>query len=355
MLLDGVHVPLTTPFYPDGHVYVRKLEHNVRRYSLTPVSGLIALGDGSEAAALSDEEQREVLQAVAETAAADKVLTATLNQAGCDPALRLAEYAAALRFDVLLLASPAQWSGNTAALASWLRVLADRAPLPCLVASRCGDASIELEMLADLAAHPNVLGVLEQSAHISRVADLRVATAKVRRTVSTTITFTAATGRMLQPAQAEAASPQGGFVSAASLATGAAVAGVATVLDAPAVPVLRTRTRQVSSQILWAHAGQATEALRAGAGGIATAVAASVPQAVFEIWAAWKDGDAGLMHEKQARVAAVEPALLDAGAPLLKSGAELSGYFGGRPRLPLVAPTAPERERLASALDGMRS
>ncbi len=355
MLLDGIHVPLLTPFYPDGRVYLRKLEHNVRRYSLTPVSGLIALGGASEAAALSDAEQRDILQTVAGTAAAEKVLTATLNQAGCEPALRLADHAAALRFDVLLLAPPPQWVGKSEAIATWFGVLADRAPLPCLLADRCGDAGIEVDMLAELAAHPNVLGVLEESMHISRVADLRAATAGVRREATTTITFSAATGRMLQPALAAAAAPQGGFVSAASLTTGAAVAGSVAVQEAPTQPVLRTRSKQVGSQILWAHAADATEALRAGAAGIATPVAAAVPQAVFEIWAAWKDGDASLMREKQERVAAVEPALLAGGAPLLKSGAELSGYFGGRPRLPLVAPNAAERDELASALYGMRS
>ena len=296
-----------------------------------------------------------MLRTVAETASAEKVLTATLNQAGCEPALRLAKQAAALRFDVLLLAPAAEWAGNGEALMTWFRVLADRAPLPCLLGSRCGRGLIELDLLADLAGHPNVLGVLEESTHISRVADLRTTTANLRREVTTTVTFTAATGRMLRPALTEAAAPQSGFVSAESLATGAAVAGGTAVLDVPTVPALRTRAKQVGSQILWAHAVDATEALRAGAVGIATPVTASVPQAVFEIWAAWKDGDASLMREKQERVAAVEPALLAAGAPLLKSGAELSGYFGGRPRLPMVTPTTVERDRLAAALHGMRS
>ena len=355
MLLDGVHVPLTTPFYPDGRVYLRKLEHNVRRYSLTPVNGLIALGEGSEAAALSDAEQREVLRTVADTAAAEKVLIATLNQPGCEPALQLAQHAAAERFDVLLLAPPAQWSDNIAALTTWFQVLADRAPLPCLLGSRCGHTAIPLDLLAGMAAHANVLGVLEQSTHISRVAGLRTATLAVQREVKTTVTFTAATGRMLQPVLAAPAPMQGGFVSASSLATGAAVAGGMAVLETPVAPALRTRTKQVGTQIVWAYATDATEALRAGANGIATPAAASVPQAVFEIWAAWKDGDTSLMHEKQARVAAVETLLAGGGAPMLKAGAELSGYFGGRPRLPLVAPTAAERDLLTAALHGMRS
>ena len=29
MLLQGVFPAITTPFYPDGRIYFRKLEHNV--------------------------------------------------------------------------------------------------------------------------------------------------------------------------------------------------------------------------------------------------------------------------------------------------------------------------------------
>ena len=36
MLLHGILPPITTPFYPDGQVYYKKLEHNVERFSRTP-------------------------------------------------------------------------------------------------------------------------------------------------------------------------------------------------------------------------------------------------------------------------------------------------------------------------------
>lgn len=354
MLLDGVHVPLLTPFYPDGRVYLRKLEHNVRRYSLTPVSGLIALGPASEATALTEAEQREVLRTVAETASPEKVLIATLQHPGCLPSLAMAEYAAGLDFDALLLQAPAEFAFHgteaPAELLTWFRVLADGSPLPVLLASHVGSVAIPVPVLAALAEHPNVLGVYEQSLHISRVADFRALTERVQREVTTTITFTAATGRMLRPAPQELAAASTGFVSAASLTGGTAVAPTP-----PAAPAIRTRTKQVGSQVLWAHATDATGALRAGVAGIAPQTAASMPQAVFEIWAAWKDGDAGLMREKQERVVAAEPTLLQSGAPLLKAAAELSGYFGGRPRLPLVAPTAAEQQALAVKLDGIRS
>ncbi len=362
MLLDGTHVPLTTPFYPDGRVYYRKLEHNVRRYSLTPVSGLIVLGESSEASSLTHDEKRQVLRTVAETAAPEKVLIAAISELGVVSALELARQAGDLRYDTILLqaAFPQErewWDEDQPSpeILTWFRAIADGCALPVIVASHAAGRQLPVAALAGLAEHPNVIGVLEQSTHISRVSELRAATAHVRHEATTTITFTAATARMLKPV--EEVRP-GAFVSAESLAGGLALA------TAPAPPAVKTRTKQVGLQILWSHAQDATEALQAGAGGIAAAAAAggiaaaaaaAVPQALFEIWAAWKDGDHALMREKQKRVAQAEPFFAGGGVAAVKAGAELSGYFGGRPRLPHLPLTKTKLDELARLLDGMRS
>ena len=65
MLLHGIFPPITTPFYPDGKIYFRKLEQNVEHYSRTPMVGIVVLGSTGEAILLSDEERREVLKCVA--------------------------------------------------------------------------------------------------------------------------------------------------------------------------------------------------------------------------------------------------------------------------------------------------
>lgn len=357
MLLEGVHVPLLTPFYPDGRVYLRKLEHNVRRLSLTPVAGLVALGPASEDAALSTEEKRAVLTAVAETAAPEKVLLAGIAEAGVLPALALAEHAAVLRYDAVLLSAPAAsgisfWNDGepTAELLTWFRAIADRSTLPILIASHAAGHDLPVATIAALADHPNILGVLEQSTHISRVAAIRIATALIQRTATTTITFAAATTRMLQPAIADVPAARASFVNVADLASGATSLAVA-----PAAPALKTRTKAVGFQILWSRAIDATEALHSGAVGLAPQAAASVPQAVFEIWAGYKDGDHTMMREKQHRVAQAEPYLLAHGTAAMKAGAELSGYFGGRPRLPQLPITAAEQNEIIRLLDGMRS
>ena len=76
MLLQGIFPPITTPFYPDGNVYFKKIEHNVERYSKTPAAGLVVLGSTGEAVMLSDDERREVLKVARGAAAQNKVLIA---------------------------------------------------------------------------------------------------------------------------------------------------------------------------------------------------------------------------------------------------------------------------------------
>ena len=352
MLLDGVHVPLTTPFYPDGRLNVRKLEHNVRRVSLTPVSGLVALGSVSEMQSLSDEERRVVLHTVGAEAAKEKVLLAGVGLTSVRESIALAEVAAASGFDAVLATAPVEYRSmmgeNSAELVTYFQALADGSPLPVVLVSSTARAVLSIDLTARLMGHPNVLGLVEESAHVSRVAEVRALAATVKRQVTTTITFTAATGRMLQgnkPSEVVG----GSFVSAESLGGGIAIA------TAPPVPALKTRTKEVGFQVVWGGAADATAALRAGANGLMPPIAAAVPQAAFEVWAAWKDGDVRLMQEKESRLARAEEGISPWDIPAIKAGAELSGYFGGRPRLPLLTPTAKRSAEIASLLDGMRS
>ncbi len=356
MLLDGVHIPLTTPFYPDGRVYLRKLEHNVRRYSLTPVSGLCALSSISETEMLSDTERREVLHIVGTEAAKEKVLTAGIGLPSVRESLLLGDAAAEAGFDAVLLRAPSDfqhtlWHGDgqpSPELFTYFQAIADRSPLPVVLVSESLRISLPTALIAQLSEHPNVIGLLEQSKHISRVAQVVEVTANVRHTATTTITFTAATGRMLQtskPSQAVG----GSFVSAEALGGGSAIA------TAPPVAALKTRTKEVGFQVLWASAAEATSALRAGARGLLQPIAAAVPQAAFEVWAAWKDGDVSLMAGKQTRLADAEQGIRPYDIAGVKVGSELSGYFGGRPRLPLLPVTADRQQQIAGLLRGMRS
>src|SRR5450756_1092919 len=92
MLLSGIFPPISTPFYPDGEVYYKKIESNVERYSRTPVAGIVVQGSTGEAILLSDQERRYVLKTAIAAAAPNKVMIAGTGIESAQETLRLTEY-----------------------------------------------------------------------------------------------------------------------------------------------------------------------------------------------------------------------------------------------------------------------
>src|ERR1700759_3401828 len=109
MLLEGMFIPVTTPFYADGECYWRKLEHNVDRYTRTPAAGLVVLGPRTEAAGLNDEERGESLRVASEAAAKEKVLIAGVGAESVAGAVRITEQASEAKFDAVLVSAPLGW------------------------------------------------------------------------------------------------------------------------------------------------------------------------------------------------------------------------------------------------------
>ncbi|WP_263365605.1 dihydrodipicolinate synthase family protein [Edaphobacter bradus] len=348
MLLEGLFLPLTTPFYPDGRLNLRKLEHNVDRASKTPVAGLVVLSEPGEAAMLSDEETKEALSAAIAVAVETKVMLAGVSRSSVVATLELADVAAGLGYDAVLVKRPSILTAEAASeTLTYFRTVADRAAAPVvLYSTKCGPLAVEL--VAELAGHPQVLGLMDEAADASRVAAIVKATSGVKREVTVTHVFTAVTGRM-QVAKAEAGAAT--FVSAETLTEGRAAVAVA-----PPKPAIKTRSKTVGFQVLAANTAAMLAGLKAGASGVMPAFAAAAPQACYEVYAAWKDGDLPLAEEKQqhlaAAVAGIEEAL---GVPGIRYASDLNGYFGGAPRLPLLPLTGAERQAVERLMGGIRN
>ena len=355
MLLDGLHVPLTVPFYRDGAVYYRKLEHNAGRLSLTPAAGLVAFGFGSEAQALSDEETAECLRTIAAATAKEKVLIARIERRSVSTALTVAAQAAAAGFDAVLLPAPAQWQsdrsgaeGVDSPASVYIRSVADRSPLPVVLWS--GDGKVHARVsdkdAAELATHPNIPGMYDIELDAARFRKLQELTANVKREVVVTPVFAPVTGRMLRT---ETAGP-GNFVSANELGGGVALAA------APPKPALKTRTRIVGFQVLGAGGSQSVcEVLEAGAPGVSPLLAVAAPQACHEVLAAWKDGNPELAKEKQERLSEADKVCARFGLAAVKYACDLNGYYGGSPRLPYLPLTAEERNEVEAAFRYIRN
>lgn len=350
MLLEGIYPATTTPFYPDGRLYLKKLEHNIDRYSRTPVSGLVILGSTGEAVMLSDDESREVLRVARAAAAAEKVLLAGVGRESVRETLRLAEYAAGQQYDAVLVRTPNYYGPQMGPpeMLTYYRTLADQSPLPVVLynISKFTRYELPVALLAELAQHPNILGIKDSSDSVSQIAEMVTATRNApRREVLVTPTFAAFTGRMLL----DTPMPAGNFVSAETLGGAAAVA-----VAPPAVKV--TRKKEIGFQVLTGSAGNLLAALEAGASGGVLAMAACAPQACQEIYTAWKENDPRLAQEKQQRM--VEASALVAGElgiPGIKHACDLNGYYGGRPRLPLLPLPAEKQAEVARAMADLRN
>src|SRR5215467_9696053 len=285
MLLQGIFPAMTTPFYPEGGVYYKKIEHNVDRYSRTPVAGLVVLGSTGEAVMLSDEERREVLRITAEVASPDKVLIAGVGAESVIETLRLAEHAAHLKYDIALVRTPHFYRPQMKpeAMLAFYRTVADRSPLPVMLYTVPPFTAYDLplEVIVALADHPNIIGIKESSGNVEKVAAMVKATRHIQRTATVTEVQQAVTERMLSAPSSSGDSSQ--LVSVGELAGGSKPAGGNVAVAPP--PRFKTRSREVGFQVLVGAAHTVLDSLLAGASGGVLAFAVPAPTICFEVYA----------------------------------------------------------------------
>jgi dihydrodipicolinate synthase/N-acetylneuraminate lyase len=352
MLIEGVFAAVTTPFYPDERIYFRKLEANMARYSRSLLAGMVVLGSTGEAPMLDDAETRDVLRVAAEATAPEKVLIAGVGRESVKATVELAEAAANLNYDAVLVRTSSYYAGqmSSAAVLHYFRSVADRSPLPVLLYNipKCVRYQIPVEVVAELAGHPNIIGIKDSSGSVEQIRELVGATrTAARRTVTVTPIFEAVTARMLIPKAEDSSS----FVSAGELAGGVAVASA----PAPVAPI-KTRTKEVGFQVICGSAPALLGSLKEGASGGILAFAACAPQACEEVYLAWKDHDLKLAEEKQERIAGANKRIVgEMGISGVKYACDFNGFYGGRSRAPLLSVTGEEKMEIEGLLSEIRN
>ena len=352
MLIEGIFAAVPTPFYPGEQVYFRKIEANMARYSRSLLAGMVVLGSTGEAVMLDDAESREVLRLAAEASAPEKVLIAGVGRESVKATLELAEAAARFSYDAVLVRTPTYYASqmSSAAVLHHFRSVADRSPLPVLLYNipQCVPYDIPVELVAELAQHPNIIGIKDSSGNLERMHAAVAASTKAapRRSVTVTPVFEAVTARMLAPKVETGAT----FVPAAELSGGVAVA------SAPPVAALKTRTKEVGFQVITGSAKILLASFQAGASGAILGFAAFAPQACQEVYLAWKDHDLKLAEEKQQRIAGPGQRIVGQfGIAGLKYACDFNGYYGGCPRAPQLPITAEQKMEIEGLLAEIRN
>ena len=353
MLIEGIFAALTTPFYSDERVYFRKIEANVARYSRSLLAGMVVLGSTGEGTSLNDEETRDVLRSAAEASAPEKVLIAGVGRESLKATLELAEEAAKYLYDAVLVRIPTYYAPQLSPqfALNYFGSIADRSPLPVMLYNipKFVPYNLPVEVVAELAKHPNIIGIKDSTGDLVRIKSILEATRTApTRTTAVTTVFEAVTARMLRSSASDEETAT--FVSLSELAGGTAVA------PAPAKPAIRTRSREVGFQVLSGASGIVLETLQAGGAGAILGFAACAPQACHEIYSAWKDHDLGLAKAKQERIAGPAKRIVgDLGIAGAKHACDFNGYYGGRTRLPLLPVSGQEKAEIESLLATIRN
>jgi 4-hydroxy-2-oxoglutarate aldolase len=360
MLLHGIFSPITTPFYPDGNVYFKKIESNVERYSRTPCAGIVALGSTGESILLSDQERRDVLKSTREAAAPHKVLIAGTGVESAIETLRLTEYAAELGYDVAMVRTPHYYKKQmtAASILAFYRTVADRSPLPVIIYNfpQATGYDIPAELVIELAGHPNLIGIKESSGDVEKVRTMVEGTRHIQSSVTVTETFEAVTPRMIAAAAAGSSGDGGELVQVGMLAGSGSSLGKPSSAAVTVVGKMKTRQKEAGFQVLVGAAQKLHPSLDAGAVGAILAFACVAPTSCYEIYAAWKEGDAELARLKQERIAVAGQRVVgDFGIPGVKYGMDFNGYFGGPARLPLLPLTGEGKSEIERLLADVRN
>jgi 4-hydroxy-2-oxoglutarate aldolase len=132
--LRGIFPPITTPFL-DGEVAYDKLASNIEKWSATGLKGFVVLGSNGEYVSLSEAEKRKVVETVVQATPSGMTVMAGTGCESTRETIRLTQDCARLGARAALVVNPHYYGGRmtAAALITHYTQLADSSPIPILL------------------------------------------------------------------------------------------------------------------------------------------------------------------------------------------------------------------------------
>jgi 4-hydroxy-2-oxoglutarate aldolase len=178
MNLEGVFPPMATPFVR-GDVDVAGVRSNVEKWIRAGVRGIVALGTNGEALLLTEDESDSVIAAAREAVPSSHVLIAGTGRESTAGTVDASRRAAAIGADAVLVRTPAYFKARMTheAFVRHYTAVADACPVPVLLYNFTAMTGVNLspETVAQLAQHPNIIGVKESGtdgAQMAAIVDL---------------------------------------------------------------------------------------------------------------------------------------------------------------------------------------
>jgi len=281
--LNGILAPICTPFTENGDLNLSALRENIATYNRTGLAGYVVAGSTGEAAFLGRDERRTLFQTVAETAEG-KTLIAGSGAESVRETLALIHDAADLQYDAALVLTPHYYCGQMA-----------RPEAQVGFFRAVADASPIPVVVYNIPQNTGIdlpLEVLLQLVEHPNIVAIKESSADLEKVASLTSGLPA------------------GF------------------------PVLTGASAKFY------------ECLRLGAAGGILAIANALPVATQLILDCYRAGDIAGSAEAQRQIADAAGVAPRFGIAGLKYAMDLSGFYGGPARLPLLPLTAQQKKEV---------
>uniref|UniRef100_A0A1B6FGY6 4-hydroxy-2-oxoglutarate aldolase n=1 Tax=Cuerna arida TaxID=1464854 RepID=A0A1B6FGY6_9HEMI len=177
--LDGVFVPLTTPFNQlRQDINYEKLNFNLNKYEKIPFAGYVVAGSNGEAPYLVPEERIELVRQVRRTVDKSRSVIGGATHESTKGACELCKEMAKVGADGVLVMAPFYFKKrmtDEAIMNHYTRV-ADESPVPVVIYNMpfVTGIDISIPVLAKLAHHPNIRGV--KDGDVRKLAGIVMAT-----------------------------------------------------------------------------------------------------------------------------------------------------------------------------------
>ena len=285
MEIEGVLPPVTTPFDDNGCIVYDQLAENIKRWNETDISGYLILGSNSESVFLNEEEKLEIVKTARESIPLSKKMLVGTGLESTKSTIEFTRRATDCGADVAVVITPHFFRSNMSheAFLKHYVMIADSSPVPVLLYNVPSFTGLNLEA--------GTASALSSHENIIGIKD--------------------SSGNVEQLSEIISLTGDKEF----SVLTG-------------------------SSIVLY-------PSMCVGASGGIMAIACALPEKCSDIIKLYKDGSHAEAKELQMRL--IEPTIAVTsryGVPGLKAAMDLTGYYGGRSRLPLLPVTSAEIEEI---------
>ncbi len=285
MKIEGVFPPVTTPFDDNGCIVHNHFVENIKRWNETDISGYLILGSNSESVFLNEEEKLGIVKAARKSIPPSKKMLVGTGLESTKGTIEFTRKSADCGADVAVVITPHFFKSNMShkAFMEHYLMIADSSPISVLLYNVPPFTGLNMEA--------GTASALSSHENIIGIKD--------------------SSGNVEQLSEIISLAGENGF----SVLTG-------------------------SSIVLY-------PSMCIGVAGGIMAIACVLPERCSDIIRLYKDGNHAEAKELQMRL--IEPTLAVTsryGIPGLKAAMDLSGYYGGRSRLPLLPIARAEIEEI---------